>query len=491
MSQIGVVGRCHTRLGLGLGAVGFLFAMGCSSSESTPHVPGSTGGHTTTTGSGGSISGTGGTTVVSSTGGVPGVGGKTGTGGTGTNASSGGAVGTGGKIGTGGAATGGAVATGGKVGTGGRDAGAGGTAATGGVAVDGGGADGLGTGGTINPTIPTHCSSALPAEAQAADVSKPTTVIGSGTADSCTFAALNAAVTKGGIITFNCGAAPITIAVTSTMKLPTTLNTVIDGGGTVTLDGQGKVQILSFTDPDFMTSETRVTLQRLTLINGKTNPTEAIPTAPAPCSQGYNDGEGGALYMRNGNLTIIDCTFSRNQGAPRGPDTGGGAIYIIGSKHGAVIAGSVFTNNSAANAGAVGALFATLQIYNSLFRDNKATGDGANADDPSKCSAINNDQHEVGSGGNGGAIYQDGGDSTNVLLCGVDVENNAAGSEAYGGGVFMTSNDFTGTITVKDSIVKGNTGGSWTQVDSGPDLGTAFGVNAKSSSVVNSTLQSR
>jgi hypothetical protein len=177
------------------------------------------------------------------------------------------------------------------------------------------------------------------------------------------------------------------------------------------------------------------------------------------------------------------------RGAPRGPDTGGGAIYITGSKHGALIAGSVFTGNQASNAGAIGGLFATLQIYNSVFRDNKATGDGANSDDPSKCSAKNNGQNEVGSGGNGGAIYQDGASSTNVFLCGVDVENNAAGTGAFGGGVFMTSNDFSGTITVQDSIITSNTGGSWTQVNSGPNLGSAFGVNAKSSTIVNSTLQ--
>jgi hypothetical protein len=273
------------------------------------------------------------------------------------------------------------------------------------------------------------------------------------------------------------------------MNLPTDKDTVLDGGGTVTLDGQKSVQILNFNHGDFMKQETRVTLQHLTLINGKTTPTEAIPTASSPCSQGYDDGEGGTLYMLDGNLTVIDCTFSGNQGAPRGPDTGGGAIYITGSKHGALIVGSTFTGNQAANAGAVGALFATLQIYDSVFRDNKATGDGANSDDSSKCSVINNGQNEVGSGGNGGAIYQDGGSSTNVFLCGVDVENNAAGTGAFGGGVFMTSNDMSGTITVQDSIITGNTGGSWTQVNSGPSLGSAFGVNAKSSTIVNSTLQ--
>ncbi len=373
-------------------------------------------------------------------------------------------------------------------GSGGRT-GMGGAKGTGGGSATGGTTGAGGTPGTGGTTIPTHCTAALPAGAQPANVSNPATVVGTGTADSCTFSSLNAAVKKGGVITFNCGTGPVTIPVTSTLVLPTGTDTVIDGGNTITLDGRSAVQIMNFNHGDWMKLETRVTLQHLTLSNGKTTPTEAIPTAPAPCSQGYNDGEGGALYMRDGNLTVIDCTFSHNQAAPRGPDTGGGAIYITGSKHGALIVGSVFTNNSAANAGALGGLFATLEIYNSVFRDNQATGDGANSDDPSKCDAINNGQNEVGSGGNGGAIYQDGGSATNVFLCGIDVENNAAGTGAFGGGVFMTSNDFTGTITVQDSIITGNTGGHWTQVNSGPDLGTAFGVNAKSSTIVNSTLQ--
>src|SRR5262249_32937433 len=146
---------------------------------------------------------------------------------------------------------------------------------------------------------------------------------------------------------------------------------------------------------------------------------------------------GGAVYMRDGNLTVIDCIFTGNQAAPLGPDTGGGAIYVQGSKHGIVIVGSTFTNNAAANAGAVGGLFTELHIYNSLFTDNKAIGNGANNNDPSKCSAMNNGQNEVGSGGNGGAIYSDG-NSVNIVLCGDKITNNAAGDGAFGGSLFFT-----------------------------------------------------
>ena len=347
----------------------------------------------------------------------------------------------------------------------------------------------VGTGSTAgNPDG--SCKAGVPALGVAADVSKPTTVVGTGTASSCTYAALAAAVTTGGVVTFNCGGAPVTIRVTATLKPPITKNTVIDGGNKITLVGGGAVQILRFDSPDFRANENRLTLQHLTLTNGKMTPTAAIPVHPAPCSQGWNDGEGGALYMRDGNLTVVDCFFTNNQAAPLGPDTGGGAIYLLGSKHGAVIVKSTFTGNQASNAGAIGGLFAELGIYDSLFSGNKAIGNGANSDDATKCSFINNGQHEVGSGGNGGAIYNDGA-SVNVTLCGDKIVGNAAGTGAFGGGLFFTSNDFGGTLSITDTTMTGNTGGHWTSVASGSvtNAGTAVGTNAKSITITDSTLQ--
>jgi hypothetical protein len=432
-----------------------------------------------------------------------------------TNTSSGGepdasnSTGTGGGVSTGGgssenggsSAGGGGPATGGRKGnpaSGGSSASSGGASSAGSSATGGGSSGGKGSGGQSsggawkagNPDG--MCAAGVPQEGRPADVATPATVVGTGTAASCTFDQLAAAVTKGGIITFDCGSAPVTIPVTATLKVPTGKDTVIDGNRLVTLDGQSKVRILSFDSPGWQTNEHRLTLQHLALINAKSTPTEAIPAAPSPCSQGWNDGQGGAVYMRDGNLTVIDSIFTGNQAAPLGPDTGGGAIYVQGSKHGVVVAGSTFAKNAAANAGALGGLFAELHVYDSLFEQNAAVGNGANNNDASKCSAMNNGQNEVGSGGNGAAIYQDGASATNVLLCGVDVESNKAGTGAFGGGVFMTSNDFSGTMTVRDSTITGNTGGSWTQVKEGSlNLGTAFGVNAKSGSVQNSTLQGR
>lgn len=348
----------------------------------------------------------------------------------------------------------------------------------------------LSCGGGGSGTLDTPGTCAIPAVGQPVDTSTPTTEVGTGTPASCTYAQLNSAVATGGIITFNCGASPVTIPVTATLNIPTDRDTVIDGGQKVTLDGQNLVRIMSFNNSNFQWNEHRLTLQHISLINGKTTPTEAIPVAPSPCSQGWNDGEGGALYMRDGNLSVIDSTFTGNHGALLGPDTGGGAIYVLGSKHGVVIVGSTFSNNSASNAGAVGGLFADLRIYNSLFNNNSAVGYGANNNDPSQCSFINNNQNEIGSGGNGGAIYSDG-QSVNVLLCGDTIVNNSAGTGAFGGGLFFTSNDWQGTLSIIDTEMTGNTGGHWTIAATGSttNAGTAVGTNCKSLTIQNSTLQ--
>jgi hypothetical protein len=403
---------------------------------------------------------------------------------------SGGSIGTGGIVSTGGKATGGAGNTGSGQ-TGGNLGGKGGR----------GGQGGANTGGTNKTdagTIPSSagnpngsCATGVPTRGQPADISNPTSIVGDGDAASCTFAKLQAAATQGGVITFNCGSGAVPIPITATLELPTTKNTVIDGGNKITLDGGNAVRILKFESADFQKNDKGLTLQHITLINGKTTPTQAIPTAPAPCSQGWNDGEGGAVYMRDGNLTVIDSVFMNNQAAPLGPDTGGGAIYIVGSKNGVLIVGSTFTNNAASNAGAVGCLFAELDVYNSLFTNNTAIGNGANSDDRSQCSVKNNgDQYEVGSGGNGGALYSDG-NSMNITLCGDAILNNSAGQKAFGGGLFFTSNNMQGTLSIADTTMTGNTGGSWTNVDSGSikNAGTAVGTNAKSITITNSTLQ--
>ena len=133
-------------------------------------------------------------------------------------------------------------------------------------------------GGTFSAGNPDGtCSTGVPAGGLPVDTSHPTTTVGTGDAASCTFDALKHAVTAGGIIAFNCGSLRSTITVTATLNLPIDKDTVIDGGKKITLDGGGDVEVL-IRQPGLRHNESRVTLQHIALVGGKTTPTRSIPT---------------------------------------------------------------------------------------------------------------------------------------------------------------------------------------------------------------------
>ena len=129
--------------------------------------------------------------------------------------------------------------------------------------------------------------------------------------------------------------------------------------------------------------------------------------------------------------------------------------YIFGTAHPAYIVSSTFQNNKASNAGAVGMLWAGAYIVNSLFDGNAAVGTGANSSDATKCTCINNGQNQVGSGGNGGAIYKDGGDNANVTICGTQIRNNSANE--FGPAVFLTADGSSAKLVFYDSLLQNNT----------------------------------
>jgi hypothetical protein len=294
----------------------------------------------------------------------------------------------------------------------------------------------------------------------AADVSQPTTVVGTGTAASCTEAALSAALTKGGVVTFDCGTAPATITVTKTIELPTNTDSVVDGGGKVTIDGGGTVRILDWNSANYRANQHSLTLQHITFAHGHAAGTMPIAPAPLPCSSGYYDGAGGALQMRDGVLHVVDATFLDNQAEKLGPDVGGGAIYLNGAL-GGVVVGSTFVNNSGSNSGAIGSLNSDLDVTNSTFQGNAALGFGANSNDPTKCSVVNkNNQNQVGSGGNAGAIGMDGGSDGTHTFCGDVFRSNTSGTGALGGAIARTPDAAKQTTVLDRCLFDGNTGDS-------------------------------
>ncbi len=282
-----------------------------------------------------------------------------------------------------------------------------------------------------------------------ADARPATVTIGNGSAASCTEAALTAALAQGGVIHFNCGGA-VTIPITSQKNLRTDVDTTLDGGNQVTLDGGSTVRLLSFYSGNFQATTTQFILQNITLQNGKSSGTP-IPPAPAPCSSGTMlDGGGAAVYVRDGVLRVFNSTFKNNSGAPTGPDVAGGAIYTLGSL-GTTIVGSTFISNRASNGGAIGALFGDLSVYNSQFISNTATGNGANNSSTACTSG------ETGNGGNGGAISIDGAENFAVTMCGTTFSKNAAGSGALGGALFRTPDGASQITTLDRSTFDSNT----------------------------------
>lgn len=249
---------------------------------------------------------------------------------------------------------------------------------------------------TLNPTCPPPLNPV--------DTTAPRVVVGSGTAESCDEAALAAAVSGGGIITFACGSEPVTIALSRELRI--TQDTVLDGGGRVTLSGQGQTRILSLIAAGEKLSP-RLTVQNLRLIRGHVSGSRP----PGDSSLG-----GAAIYRLGGTLQVHSCQFEDNQAADSGADQAGGAIYARGGGP-TTIVGSSFRNNSASNGGAIGVVAHPLQLVNSVLYGNRATGRGG----------------KLGSGGLGGGLLVES-EGSPVTLCAVLARDNQA--QADGGGIY-------------------------------------------------------
>lgn len=271
----------------------------------------------------------------------------------------------------------------------------------------------------------------------------PVRVVGSGTPASCTSAAVVAAVARGGIIGFRCGDRPVTILMRRTARVRNTSPTVvIDGGGLVTLSGGGRRRILYQNTCDARQTWTtdhcqnqatpRLVVRNLTLAGGNAT------------GQRMDGGGGGAIFARGGRLTIINTRFAGNRCDRTGPDVGGAAVRALSQHQGAPVrvVGSTFTGGRCANGGALSSIGVSWRITDSVFRDNRATGRGANPARPG-----------TPGGGNGGAIYLDGNRFT-LTIRGTLMRDNTA--PEGGGAIFFVSNDRTGTAALAASTLRHN-----------------------------------
>jgi hypothetical protein len=289
----------------------------------------------------------------------------------------------------------------------------------------------------------------VPDEGLAADTSVPDRVIGDGTPESCTSAAVVAAVAKGGVITFDCGPDLVTIVLEETAKIvnDTGPEIVIDGGGKVTLSGGGQRRILYMNTCDeaqkWTTSHCndqdhpRLTVQNLTFVDGNSKGEEE------------HDG-GGAIWVRGGRFKVVNCRFFGNACADEGPDVGGAGIRVFDQHRDrpvhvvhSTFGGPGGLGNVCSNGGGISSIGVSWTVVNGVFSHNKAIGEGGN---PA--------QGDSPGGGSGGAIYNDGNTMT-LSLCGARIDRNEVNT--HGPAIFFVSNNHDGTIRIEDSVIRNNT----------------------------------
>jgi predicted outer membrane repeat protein len=283
----------------------------------------------------------------------------------------------------------------------------------------------------------------VPAGGRPLDASHASRVVGRGTPASCTSAAVVAAVRASGIIRFSCGAGPVTIRMNATAKvMNTSREVVLDGGGLVTLSGEGRRRILymdtcdpaqKWTTPHCQDQATpSLVVQNLTFTDGNST------------GHDFDGGGGGAIFDRGGRLRIVNSVFIGNRCERDGPDIGGAAVRALSQYRNlpVYVTGSRFTGNACSNGAALSSIGVSWTVLNSRFTGNRAIGSGAN---PAA--------RGTPGGGSGGAIYNDG-DLMRLSIAGCVFTDNHANEG--GGAIFFVSDDRSGTMSIRDSTLEDN-----------------------------------
>ena len=245
-------------------------------------------------------------------------------------------------------------------------------------------------------------------------------VLGNGSAGSVTTSALQTALDTSTAVRLNIGSSTLAL----TQELVINHATILDGNG-ATLSGANSHRVLHISNPNNLTYT--FALLNATISNGAT-PTES----------------GAGLWKPSINETwqavtirIFNSHFVNNIAITTAQDDGGGGIYVVGAAELSIV-NSTFSGNQGANGGALYSLGSKLvNLFDTQLSGNSATGTGGNP----------------GNGGNGGAIGIDG-DNRNVNLCRVRVLNNT--SNAYGGGFFTTSYSAASFTRIHDSTFDSN-----------------------------------
>ena len=189
----------------------------------------------------------------------------------------------------------------------------------------------------------------------------------------------------------------------SALPLITSAITVEGNGSTITRTGRKDMRFFTIA-PYYADYSADLTLNDLTLTNGK--------------NEYYN---GGAIYAYMSALTLNNCTITGNAAGD-----GGGALFAYVSD--VIINGTTLSDNTAYSGGAIGAVYGTLTITDSLISGNNVPN------------------------GLGGGLYLTG--TEDIVLTNVTVQGNKA---AYGAGIAI----LYGTATLTGSVITGNESGPY------------------------------
>jgi predicted outer membrane repeat protein len=242
---------------------------------------------------------------------------------------------------------------------------------------------------------------------------------------SCTQANIQTAVNGGGESRFECNPATQTIPFDSYVIVPAGVAATLDGGGTITLDGQYTTRLFA------IAGGASLTLKNITL------------------TQAFAADDGGAIY-NEGNLTLDHVTVTNSS---TDDNHSGGAIVTYGPL---TVRDSVFSYNHGGSGGAIYPRFeaAVVDIRNSTFSHNAAasptTGWGGAILVWGSPVTLTGSKLLQNSAVNGGAVYATV-NSTVSLQGNSLVQNNTA---QYGGGVYNI-----GVMTLDAATVEGNSRG--------------------------------
>jgi hypothetical protein len=254
--------------------------------------------------------------------------------------------------------------------------------------------------------------------------------VGSGAAADCTAAAFNAALLTPGVknIAFNCGSAPVSIAMSGPVTVTGSLN--IDGGNKVTLQGNNTFRLFDVAAPAILT------LNNITLMNGATAGCGGAIHVQGSASLMGNSvrllsnqaATGGGLCLDANGSAELNCVFIRNNQA----SSDGGGIYNAGLVD---LMWSEVSSNAAGGTGSGGGVYNSGAIYfvTSLLAEN---------------STVNGGTAQAGGLRAGGGLYNVG-TTANASFFNTTVANNIA---SYGGGVYNNG----GTVSATTATIAGN-----------------------------------